>query len=584
MPATLTLRHAQMVAALAGQHEAVMAVELPLHWDVAFPGRSGQVQLLMAFDAPAGSERSRKPYALFITRLGNAYEIELNGVILSAAGNLLGPADGWSAKQPVFLSFPARLLKARNELRIRLRADAGYRAGLSELRLGPASVLAPLARRAGNQRVVLPQAAAVFSMMVACFCGLLWWQHRDPLYAWAGLGEGLWSVAVADTFVETTWLPWPYWGIAMLLLRALWSWALYATAQAVFGPRPRGERWAMGLVQAVLPLFVGVMAVTQSTAALQLWYAITLVLWAWVIARLSRQALRAPSSESVLMVLALMAVMVASLRDVYAGRWAVELYDESAWVKYVAVLVGVALMWIVSRRFASARAEVVRLNESLAQQVDLKERELRASLERLHDLERARAVQAERERILRDMHDGVGSNLATAVRQLESGRATHRAVVQTLRESMDHLKLSMDALSLPPGDVNALLASLRYRLQARIESAGIEVEWRVDELPLWRAGNDESMRHLQFLLLEVISNVLQHAHASVLRLSAEARDDEVRITLTDNGRGLRDIAVGDLRSLDRRAKAIGAEVSVEAAVPGTRVIVVLTGGAAAASG
>lgn len=370
----------------------------------------------------------------------------------------------------------------------------------------------------------------------------------------------------------------------MLLLRALWSWALYATAQAVFGPRPRGERWAMGLVQAVLPLFVGVMAVTQSTAALQLWYAITLVLWAWVIARLSRQALRAPSSESVLMVLALMAVMVASLRDVYAGRWAVELYDESAWVKYVAVLVGVALMWIVSRRFASARAEVVRLNESLAQQVDLKERELRASLERLHDLERARAVQAERERILRDMHDGVGSNLATAVRQLESGRATHRAVVQTLRESMDHLKLSMDALSLPPGDVNALLASLRYRLQARIESAGIEVEWRVDELPLWRAGNDESMRHLQFLLLEVISNVLQHAHASVLRLSAEARDDEVRITLTDNGRGLRDIAVGDLRSLDRRAKAIGAEVSVEAAVPGTRVIVVLTGGAAAASG
>ena len=41
----------------------------------------------------------------------------------------------------------------------------------------------------------------------------------------------------------------------------------------------------------------------------------------------------------------------------------------------------------------------------------------------------------------------------------------------TLRESLDHLKLSIDAMNLPGGDVNALLASLRYRLQRRIAQA-----------------------------------------------------------------------------------------------------------------
>lgn len=584
MPATLTLRQAHLVATAAGQPDVSMALELPLHWDVAFAGRSGKAELLMKFDAPAGSERSREPYALFITRLGNAYEIELNGVILSAAGNLLGPADGWSAKQPVFLSFPARLLKARNELRIRLRADAGYRAGLSELTLGPASVLAPMARHVGNQRVLLAQAAAVFSLMVAFFCGLLWWQHRDPLTAWAALGGALWSVVVADTFVEATWLPWPYWGVSLLLLRALWSWALYATAQAVFGQRPQGERRAMMTAHVALPLFVAAMVAGQSAAALQLWYAIALVLWAWVIARLSRQVWRTPSSVGVLMVLALLAVLVSSLRDVTAGHWAAELYGEPAWATYAAMLMGMVLIGIVGRRFAAARADVARLNRSLAHEVDVTGRDLRASLERLHDLERATAAQAERERILRTTHDDVSANLAAAVRQLEGGRAASRLIVQTLRESMDQLELSTDALDLPPGDVNALLASLRYRLQPRIESAGIQLEWHVGELPRWPAGNDESMGHLLFLLLQVISHVLKHPHASAVSMRADAREGELRITVTDNGGGLRDVAVGELRSLDRRAKAIGAEVSVEAAQPGTRVIVVLPGIAPAACG
>src|SRR5262249_40132421 len=149
----------------------------------------------------------------------------------------------------------------------------------------------------------------------------------------------------------------------------------------------------------------------------------------------------------------------------------------------------------------------------------------------------ARAVIAERERILRDMHDGVGANLATAMRQLESGVASPGEVAHTLRESLDQLKLSIDAMTLPAGDVNALLASLRYRLQPRIESAGLRVDWDVDELPRWEAGDDHAMRHLRFLLLEAISNTLQHAGASTLRLAAHVVDDAIQIQVEDDGCG-----------------------------------------------
>jgi signal transduction histidine kinase len=189
--------------------------------------------------------------------------------------------------------------------------------------------------------------------------------------------------------------------------------------------------------------------------------------------------------------------------------------------------------------------------------------------------EGARAVGAERERILRDMHDGVGAHLATAVRQLEGGRAPVKEVLQTLRDSMDHLKLSIDAMGLPRGDVNALLASMRYRLQPRIESAGLRVEWRVEPLPLWQDATDEGMRHLQYLVLEAISNTLQHADATVLRVRAAHGEFGTRIELEDDGSGLpRSNAIAP-RSLDERARAAGAQVEVVDAKPGTCVRLVL---------
>jgi signal transduction histidine kinase len=171
---------------------------------------------------------------------------------------------------------------------------------------------------------------------------------------------------------------------------------------------------------------------------------------------------------------------------------------------------------------------------SLVQQ---KEQALSISYERLEQVAREQARSGERSRILRDMHDGVGSHISTAMRQLQSGRASGDEVLQTLRDSLDQLKLSIDAMHLPPGDITALLANLRYRLEPRLKACGIELEWAVDALePL--AGLDAgAMRQLQFMLFEAISNVMQHAQASRLRIEAQQTAQGVRIGLVDNGTG-----------------------------------------------
>lgn len=207
--------------------------------------------------------------------------------------------------------------------------------------------------------------------------------------------------------------------------------------------------------------------------------------------------------------------------------------------------------------------------------------------------------QQERTRILRDMHDGVGAHISTAIRQLQSGHASHDEVLHTLRDSLDQLKLSIDAMSQPPGDINALLANLRYRLEPRFQACDLHWQWQVALLePIARddtramTGPTEpgvlnrrvyprlmdasAMRQLQFMLLEALSNVLQHAQASILCVAAHAVGPYgrgVQIQIIDNGLGF-DVSRprgNGLRSMQERALAIGVALRLHSA-PGRTVV------------
>jgi len=419
--------------------------------------------------------------------------------------------------------------------------------------------------------VLLPWVAATFSALVSAFCGLLWLQQREKLYAWACIGEAVWALVVLDITMEWTPLYWHGWTALLFILRAVWVWALYVIIEQVFGERPARERAAVqGLLWAA-PFCALVMAFTGSSIPARLLRLLLSLLSAGISLRLLLELRKKASTERVLLSFGLLGLLVAGIHDAVASQFVSSAFGELAWAKYVGILLGLTIMWVVSKRFRLARVEALHLHASLAQRVEQKERELRASFERLSQLERARAVTAERERILRDMHDGVGANLATAMRQLEGGTAPAEEVAATLRESLDHLKLSIDAMNLPSGDINALLASLRYRLQRRIAQAGLAIDWQVDELPHWEPGTDQAMRHLQFLLLEAISNALQHAQARTLTLSARSDGATIEISVRDDGCGGGIDAGSGLQSMRERARAIGAQLTVEDAEPGMRV-------------
>ncbi len=216
-------------------------------------------------------------------------------------------------------------------------------------------------------------------------------------------------------------------------------------------------------------------------------------------------------------------------------------FSNQAYLRYSATLFGLAVGAIAIERFRSAN---LRVRDMLASRVQDKEQELSQSYQRMELIAREQERILERSRILRDMHDGVGSHISSAIRQLQSGHANNDEILLTLRDSLDQLKLSIDALHLPAGDVAGLLATLRYRLEPRFHAMGLALEWAIMALP-----------------------TLPRLDASAMRIEAspcpDSADHSVRIRIQDNGRGFDTTRVQrkGLTSMQERAAAIGAQVS-----------------------
>lgn len=269
---------------------------------------------------------------------------------------------------------------------------------------------------------------------------------------------------------------------------------------------------------------------------------------------------------------ALLVNMLVGFRDWFVFRISPS-YADNTLMRYSSVLFGLALDYIVITRFREVTTQARDLLANLSARVTQKEQELGLTYQKMELLAREQERTAERTRILRDMHDGVGAHLSTAIRQLQSVKASSEEVLQTLRYTLDQLKMSIDAMHLPPGDITALLANLRYRLEPRFAASDIQLQWVVGELAPLPHLNTNGMRQLQFIMFEALSNVLQHSQATTLSIEAEMTGEAVSLRIVDNGNGF-DATLPPrkgLLSIRERATAIGVVVVIHSK-PGRTVV------------
>ncbi|HEX5392818.1 MAG TPA: sensor histidine kinase [Rhodocyclaceae bacterium] len=243
---------------------------------------------------------------------------------------------------------------------------------------------------------------------------------------------------------------------------------------------------------------------------------------------------------------------------------------------YSNVLAFLIFTYIMYGRYVGAMEEVRQANTTLGERLRAREAELTESHRTLREIEKQQTLVQERQRLMQDMHDGLGSSLVSALRIVEHGQLDDVEIAQVLKSCIDDLKLTIDSMEPVEKDLLLLLATLRFRIAPRLEATGINLRWEIKDVPPLPWLTPRHSLHILRILQETFTNVIKHAQSTTIRVATSVEDAGVVVTLSDDGHGFNvEQALGSggkgLTNQMRRAEAIGGKIEWSSNKDGTRV-------------
>jgi signal transduction histidine kinase len=186
------------------------------------------------------------------------------------------------------------------------------------------------------------------------------------------------------------------------------------------------------------------------------------------------------------------------------------------------------------------------------------------------------ALSEERERIARDLHDHVIQSLFAVGLGLQS------VVGQTSGQPAARISAQIDAIDVTIRQIRQTI----FELSSPASASGYSQKQRLNQLVrtiLEGEGIDSSLdfrgpvdalidsdvgEDVEAVLREALSNVVRHARASRVDISVAVSTGDVRVLVTDNGRGLGRVSRrSGLRNLQERAAARGGSFAIAGRAP-----------------
>lgn len=557
---------------------------LPDNWNISRRGIGGTVWYRIGYRI---ADPNAVVYAIYLPRVSMNGAVYVNGLLIGSGGSFKEPvARNWN--RPLYFLIPPGLLKEGvNRVHIRVRGYSDFDGGLTAPVIDADAALSGEYESALFWRIILAQTTSLLIVAVGIFMLMLWIRRRqDAAFGYFGFASLLWAFYTADLYVRDIPVPTLYWelairsafhGFALLL-------ALFATEYAA-GPE-KSWRWLKSLFWAMMTL-VPVTFFLGGTGALfvlsNFWHVTTFTAVAGATLAALVVAWRRRSWEALILIAIGFLTIAFALHDVLMkGGWIAD--DRINLLMYAAPPLLLGIGWLLTDRFIRTLAEVETLNRELEARVAQKSAALEANYSRLAQAEKLHALAEERQRLMRDMHDGVGGQLITALAALEGGKTAPSDVAQIVRECIDDLRLVIDSMEPIDDDLLALLGSLRYRLEPRLNAAGIRLFWQVRELPPLPNLTPRNVLHILRVLQEALTNVFKHAGATRITVTTQIDEatDRALITVADDGHGfVLEAECGNrppgrgIGNMRRRAEAVGGAIAVDSGPQGTRITLAL---------
>lgn len=209
---------------------------------------------------------------------------------------------------------------------------------------------------------------------------------------------------------------------------------------------------------------------------------------------------------------------------------------------------------------------------------------------RLSERVQALAVVEERERIGRDLHDGIIGRIYAVALSLDEIPEMMASSPEAAASRVDH---AIDALNATIGEIRNFIFGLRPGSQdaggltAALETladeirmtAPVDVVVQAEDLPV---VSDEVAEELLKVAREALSNAARHAGANRVSVRLSAADGQLRLEISDDGRGFDPSAPVSaehhgLANMRRRAEQLHGRLEVGSGTGhGTRIILLLS--------
>ncbi|MBL8341186.1 MAG: hypothetical protein JNL30_06925 [Rubrivivax sp.] len=516
------------------------------------------------FDLGAAPATHTEAQALWLTSVGRNAAAYLNGRLLGSGGRFSDPAARLGAQALLLPVPPQAWSDGDNRLYVLVKAERARFGHLGALALAPERQVQSRERWRSLLLSTLPQVLATAAAMLGIVMAVLWVYRRRRAVQEADYGALAavllaWALHHFSAAVLEPPLPdkaWDAWlGVSLACLAAALVWlalrlaagssARSATPEVARPEVPRSgaraPRMALSTGAALAVPLAAAAPWEPSGLAIDLMHSVLLLMAAGAGALLVAAGWRAIDGR-LLTPGALLAVTAgAAALWPWLGLPSLAGPPALALPWAMAVLAG-ALGWWLLLRFVHTLDAAELLAVDLEALVRERTAELSTQFERVRELERRQTIATERERLMRDMHDGVGGHLVSMLAMIETtdGAAPARRPAElaaVVRDALEDMRLMIDSLEPVDDDLNAVLAMFHDRLAPRLRAAGVALHWDVELLPQVPGLTPARVLHVLRILQEAVTNAMRHGRCTALWLHAERNEGSVRIGLRDDGCG-----------------------------------------------
>ena len=216
--------------------------------------------------------------------------------------------------------------------------------------------------------------------------------------------------------------------------------------------------------------------------------------------------------------------------------------------------------------YAEKRRDVAALEQIIAGhhgEMDEQAKRLRLEIER-------GAVLEERQRFLRDMHDGLGGQLLTLLLRMRRSERDASSFAEDVQSIIGDLRLMTSASNDEGISLVAALDRLRERIQAQCRSSDMKLAWQMDLASGVELSLGDILNVLR-IVEEAATNAVRHSGGKLLTISFSAVR-MLEIAVQDDGQGYDQTITRPgtgLRSIEQRTRRLGGKIEITADCSGT---------------